>query len=67
MKPPFARGGTYKFQGFIYNPTEFEGDEDMPFKIGDYVWALEDIKLYTSIEYKNNTYTLKKGEKAYVR
>lgn len=67
IKPPFARGGTYKFQGFIYNPTKFEGDDDMPFKEGDYVWALEDIKLYTSIEYKTNTYTLKKGEKAWVR
>ena len=67
IKPPYSKGGTYKFQGFIYNPTEFEGDEDMPFKVGDYVYALEDIKLYTTIEYKKNEYTLKKGEKAYVR
>ena len=39
----------------------------MPFKVGDYVYAKEDIKLYTTIEYKKNEYTLKKGEKAYVR
>ena len=67
VKPPYARGTKYTFQGFIENPTEFERSEDMPFKIGDYVYALEDIPLYTSIEYKSNTYTLKKGENAYVR
>ena len=39
----------------------------MEFKVGDYVYAKEDIKLYTSIEYKTTTYTLKKGDKAYVR
>ena len=39
----------------------------MEFKVGDYVYALEDIKLYTSIEYKTSTYTLKKGEKAWIR
>lgn len=37
------------------------------FNIGDYVYAKEDIKLYTTIEYKESKYTLKKGEKAYVR
>lgn len=42
-------------------------EEEMEFKVGDYVYAKEDIKLYTSIEYKTTTYTLKKDEKAYVR
>ena len=42
-------------------------EEEMNFNIGDYVYALEDIKLYTSIEYKTSTYTLKKGEKAWIR
>ena len=42
-------------------------EEEMDFKIGDYVYALEDIKLYTTAEYKESEYTLKKGEKAYVR
>jgi len=42
-------------------------EDIMPFKEGDYVYAKEDIKLYTSVEYKSNTYTLKKGEKAWVR
>ena len=42
-------------------------EEIMPFKEGDYVYALEDINLYTSIEYKTTNYTLKKGEKAWVR
>ena len=42
-------------------------EEEMNFKIGDYVWALEDIPLYTNIQYTNNTYTLKKGEKAWIR
>lgn len=42
-------------------------EEIMPFKVGDYVYALEDVKLYTTIEYKKNEYTLKKGEKAYIR
>lgn len=41
--------------------------KEMEFKKGDYVYALEDIKLYTSIEYKENKYTIKKGEKAYIR
>ena len=42
-------------------------EEVMPFKEGDYVYALEDINLYTSIEYKTTNYTLKKSEKAWVR
>lgn len=50
--------------GVILLPYE---EEIMPFNIGDYVYALEDINLYTSIEYKTTDYTLKKGEKAYVR
>lgn len=45
----------------------YKEEETMPFKIGDYVYAKEDIKLYTTIEYKENKYTLKKGEKAYVK
>ena len=62
---------TYAFPDQIVS----EGSKDkvkykediMPFKVGDYVYALEDIKLYTSIEYKTTNYTLKKGEKAWVR
>jgi len=42
-------------------------EDIMPFKVGDYVYAKEDIKLYTSIEYKTTNYTLKKDEKSYVR
>jgi len=42
-------------------------EDVMPFKVGDYVYAKEDIKLYTSIEYKTTNYTLKKDEKSYVR
>ena len=50
--------------GYVNLPYE-EGT--MPFKVGDYVYAKEDVKLYTTIEYKESKYTLKKGEKAYVR
>ena len=42
-------------------------EDVMDFKIGDYVIAKEDIKLYTTIEYKESNYILKKGEKAYIR
>ena len=42
-------------------------EDIMGFKIGDYVYAKEDIKLYTTIEYKESKYVLKKGEKAYVK
>lgn len=42
-------------------------EEIMPFKVGDYVYALDDIKLYTNIQYTTNTYTLKKGQKSWVR
>lgn len=42
-------------------------EDIMPFNEGDYVYAKEDIKLYTSIEYKTTNYTLKKGEKAWIR
>ena len=42
-------------------------EDTMDFKEGDYVYASEDIKLYTTIEYKESKYTLKKGEKAYIR
>lgn len=44
-----------------------EGGEIMNFKVGDIVYALENIKLYTTIEHLENKYTLKKNEKAYVR
>ena len=37
------------------------------FNIGDEIEALEDVKLYTTIEQKQSNYTIKKGEKAYVR
>lgn len=50
-------------KGVILLPYE---EEEM-FKVGDYVYAKEDIKLYTTIEYKESKYTLKKGEKAYVK
>ena len=42
-------------------------EDTMDFKVGDYVYAKEDIKLYTTIEYKESNYTLKKGDKAYIR
>lgn len=45
----------------------YKESEDMPFKIGDYVYALEDIRLYTDVSHKESKYTLKKGQKAYVR
>ena len=41
--------------------------EDNVFKVGDVLVALDDIKLYTTIEYKESKYTLKKGSLAYVR
>lgn len=41
--------------------------EDNMFNIGDEIEALEDVKLYTTIEQKESKYTIKKGEKAYVR
>ena len=63
---------------FITDETVIQDGEDYPwknvkevqemeFKKGDYVYALEDIKLYTTIEYKENKYTIKKGDKAYIR
>lgn len=42
-------------------------EDIMPFNEGDYVYAKEDIKLYTTVEYKESKYTLKKGEKAWIR
>lgn len=41
--------------------------EEEMIKVGDYVYALEDIKLYTTVECKESKYTIKKGQKAYVR
>jgi len=46
---------------------DYKEGETMPFKVGDYVYAKEDIKLYTTIEYKESKTTLKKDQKAYVR
>lgn len=42
-------------------------EEEMEFKEGDYVYAKENINLYTTIEYNQSKYTLIKGEKAWVR
>lgn len=50
-----------------YDADKPEGEEIMKFKKGDIVYALENIKLYTTIEHLENKYTLKKDEKAYVR
>lgn len=44
----------------------YKGDENM-FNINDEVVALEDVKLYTTIEKKESKYTIKKGDLAYVR
>ena len=41
--------------------------EEKMFKVGDILVALEDIKLYTTIEYKESNYILKMGSNAYVR
>lgn len=50
------------------NPEKYDyKEDDMDYKIGDIVYALDDVKLYTSIEYKESKYTIKKGEKAYIR
>ena len=46
---------------------DYKEGETMPFKVGDFVYAKEDIKLYTTIEYKESKTTLKKDQKAYVR
>ena len=51
-------------KGVILLP--YKEEEDM-FTIGDEIEALEDVKLYTTIEQKQSNYTIKKGEKAYVR
>lgn len=40
---------------------DYEEGENM-FKIGDIVEALEDVKLYTTVEQKESKYTIKKGE-----
>lgn len=62
---------TYVYPGQIVSDSSKDKvkykEDIMPFKEGDYVWALEDIKLYTTVEYKESKYTLKKGEKAWVR
>ena len=42
-------------------------DGENMFNIGDEILALEDVKLYTTIEEKESKYTIKKGEKAIVR
>jgi len=50
--------------GIVQLPYKESGEV---FNIGDYVYAKEDINLYTTTEYRESKYTLKKGEKAYVR
>lgn len=50
-----------------YIEYDYKEGEEMKFKVGDYVYALEDIKLYTSVLHTENLYTIKKGEKAYVK
>lgn len=50
-----------------YDADSPEGGETMNFKVGDIVYALEDVKLYTTVEHLENKYTLNKNEKAYIR
>lgn len=54
-----------------YGVPKYDADkpeeETMNFKVGDIIYALEDVKLYTTIEHLENKYTLKKNEKAYIR
>ena len=64
LKYPYKKGSN-TLQGFIYPEIDFEGDT--MFNIGDEVVALEDVKLYTTIEKKESKYTIKKGDVAYVR
>lgn len=60
---------------YLY-PGQTVADEDknsvmyyteLPFKVGDYVYATEELKLYTTIQYSENKYTAQKGEKLYVK
>ena len=64
LKYPYKKGSN-TLQGFIYPDVDFEGDN--MFNKGDEVVALEDVKLYTTIEKKESKYTIKKGDIAYVR
>ncbi len=58
-----------KINGNYVDPEKYDYKEaqKMDFKIGDYVYALEDIKLYTTINHLESKYILKKDCKAYVR
>lgn len=58
-----------KINGNYVDPEKYNYEEakEMNFKIGDYVYALEDVKLYTTIRHFENKYTLKKGDKAYIK
>ena len=64
LKYPYKKGSN-TLQGFIYPDVDFEGDN--MFNKDDEVVALEDVKLYTTIEKKESKYTIKKGDLAYVR
>lgn len=70
--------GIHLHMGLVYNEKgngnyadpegyNYEEEIEMPFKVGDYIYAKEDVKLYTSIDYKENKYTIKKNEKAYIK
>lgn len=64
LKYPYKKGSN-TLQGFIYPDVDFEGDN--MFNKDDEIVALEDVKLYTTIEKKESKYTIKKGDLAYVR
>lgn len=44
------------------DPEKYDYEVKNMFKIGDVVEALEDVKLYTTVEQKESKYTIKKGE-----
>ena len=57
-----------KINGVYVNPEEYDyKEEEMNFKIGDYVYALENVKLYTTVKHLESKYTLTKNSKAYVK
>lgn len=59
MKPPYSKGGTYKFLGFIYLPLEFENEiktELEEYTKGNYI-TLEEMNIRSGAGYK---YSLKK-------
>lgn len=59
MKPPYSKGETYKFLGFIYLPIEFENEIKVELKeytTGNYI-TLEDMNIRNGAGYK---YQIKK-------